>query len=214
MRFQLPRSALALAVLPLALAHPLQRRDVSLTAAQVLAVAPTSGSCDGAPAAGQCRTAEQAAPMILNSYKAYGITSPAEMAAVLSTMAFESGDFKYDRPVDGEPGKGTRNMQSAALNMKFAMSIPGLSQKLSPVMTGPQGLSDPYGILSLLTSNDAYDFGSSAWLLVTQCGPAIRSGLASGGLAGWQSYVTGCLGTTATSDRQAYWQRAIKALTV
>ena len=204
--------ALALVVLPLGLSHPVRIRDVSISAAQVLAVAPTSGSCEGAPAAGQCRTAEQAAPMILNSFRAYGIISPNEMAAILSTIAFESGDFKYDRPTNGEAGKGTRNMQSAAFNMKFATSIPGLGEKLSPVMTGPQGPSDPNSILELLTADDAYSFGSASWFESTQCGPTIRSGLAGGSLAGWQAYVTGCLHATPSTDRQAYWQRAVNAL--
>lgn len=205
MRFQDSRSklALALAILPLGLSHPVRIRDVSINAAQVLAVAPTSGSCESAPAAGQCRTAEQAAPMILNSFRAYGITSPNEMAAILSTIAFESGDFKYDRPTNGEAGKGTRNMQSAAFNTKFAVSIPGLGEKLP---------SDPNGILEFLTANDAYSFGSASWFESTQCGPTIRSGLAGGSLAGWQAYVTGCLHTTPSTDRQAYWQRAVTAL--
>jgi len=206
MRFQdsYSKLALALAFLPFGLSHPLGARDVSLTPAQVLTVAPTAGSCEGAPTAGQCRTAEQATPMILNSFRAYGITSPNEMAAILSTIAFESGDFKYDRPTNGEPGKGTRNMQSAAFNMKFALSIPGLGEKLSSV--------NPNGILELLTSNDAYSYGSAAWYATTQCGPTVRSGLAGGSLAGWQTYVTGCLHATPSTDRQAYWQRAVKAL--
>lgn len=214
MRFQDSHSklALALAFLPFGLSHPVRIRDVSVSAAQVLAVAPKSGSCDGAPAAGQCRTAEQAAPMILNSFRAYGITSPNEMAAILSTIAFESGQFKYDRPIKAEAGKGTRNMQSAAFNMKFAMSIPGLGEKLSPVMSGPEGLSDPDGVLELLNANDAYSFGSAAWFEATQCDPLVRSGLAGGSLAGWQTYITECLHTTLSTERQAYWQRAVKAL--
>ncbi len=196
--------ALALAFLPLTLSHPVRIRDVSISAAQVLAVAPTSGSCEGAPAAGQCRTAEQAAPMILNSFRAYGITSPNEMAAILSTIAFESGDFKYDLPTNGEAGKGTRNMQSAAFNLKFAMSIPGLGDKSSSV--------NPSGILEVLTANDAYSFGSAAWFESTQCGPTTRSGLAGGSLAGWQTYITGCLRATPSTERQVYWQRAVHAL--
>ena len=99
-------SALALVILPLILALPISERDISLTAAQVQAVAPKSSSCDGAPAAGQCRTAAQAAPAILNSFRAFGINSPGEMAAVLGIMAFESGDFKYNAPIIPTPGKG------------------------------------------------------------------------------------------------------------
>lgn len=162
-------SALALVVFPLTFALPISERGMYLTAAQVQAVAPKSSSCDNAPAAGQCRTAAQAAPAILNSFNAFGIASPGERAAVLGIMAFESGDFKYDTPIVPTPGKGTRNMQSADFNQKYAMSIPGLAPKVAAVA------NDADAIRGLLTSNDYYDFGSGAWFLATQCTPAVRS---------------------------------------
>ncbi|KAL8832132.1 MAG: hypothetical protein Q9191_000454 [Dirinaria sp. TL-2023a] len=199
-------SALALVIFPLTFALPIFERGMCLTAAQVQAVAPKSSSCDNAPAAGQCRTAAQAAPAILNSFNAFGITSQGEQAAVLGIMAFESGDFKYDTPIVPTPGKGTRNMQSADFNKKYAMSIPGLAPKVAAVA------NDPDAIRGLLTSNDYYDFGSGAWFLATQCTPAVRSGLATGSLSGWQAYITSCVETTPTSDRQAYWERAVQAL--
>ncbi|KAL8952957.1 MAG: hypothetical protein Q9222_001176 [Ikaeria aurantiellina] len=42
----------------------------------------------------------------------------------------------------------------------------------------------------------------------------VRAGLKTGSLAGWKAYVTDCVHTTATPERQAYWDRAAKALGV
>ena len=207
MYLQSLRAALTVALLPLALTHPLLGRDLGLSAAQVLAVAPKSASCENAPAEGQCRTAEQATLPILNSFLAYNITGPGQMAAVISLMAFESDSFKYDRPIDGTPGKGTRNLQSGDFNLKYAASIPALSQQIS-------GSSDANMALTLLTSNDYYDFGSAAWFLATQCDPAVRSGLDSGSLAGWQAYMTTCIKTQPTPKRQEFWEQAKQALAV
>ena len=207
MHLQPLHAALTVTLLPLALTHPLLGRDRGLSAAQVLAVAPKSASCDNAPAEGQCRTAEQATLPILNSFLAYNITYPGQMAAVIGIMAFESDSFKYDKPIDGTPGKGTRNMQSGDFNLKYAASIPELSQPMA-------GSSDANKALTLLTSNDYYDFGSGAWFLATQCDPAVRSGLDSGSLAGWQAYITTCINTQPTPERQGFWEQAKQALAV
>ena len=206
MHFQIPQLALALILPSLVLTHPLQPRDISISKDQILAAAPKSASCDNAPAAGECRTNEQAADPIQNSFRAYNIASPGEQAAVLSIMAFESGDFKYDTPINKEPGKGTRNMQSAEFNAKFAASIPGMGEKVS------QCSGDSGCVLKILTSNDYFDFASGAWFLATQCDPQIRAGLAKGDQEDWEKYITGCVHTTVTDDRVAGWQLAIKAL--
>lgn len=240
MHFQAFSSALALLSLPLVLSFPLEIRDTTpkaapvvqihdppthqaaaapapaaaspaaaasapkvaasghVSAAQILTIAPKSASC---AAAGQCRTNKQAELPINNAFDAFSITSAGEKAAVISIMAFESGDFKYDAPIVAVAGKGTRNMQSATFNQKYAASIPGL-----------KATSDPDAIVKQLNSNDYYSFGSGAWFLKTQCSPEIRTGLASGSLDGWTAYITKCVQTTVTPDRQAGWQRAITAL--
>lgn len=69
-------------------------------------------------------------------------------------------------------------------------------------------------MLELLLSNEDYDFGSAAWFLTTQCSKSVRSSLQAGTEAGWEQYITGCVGTTVTSDRKQFWQRAMKALGV
>lgn len=109
-----------------------------------------------------------------------------------------------------------RNMQSAAMNLLYASSIPALSSSLHAVTGGTnsaQSLSavQRNDVRGLLTANDTYDFGSGAWFLTTQCPQSVRSALHEVGQAGWEEYITGCIGTTATDGRIAYWHSAMNA---
>lgn len=175
----------------------------------LLAVVPKANTCAGAPSPDECKTAAEAVPFINQSFQTYGITTGGEAAAIIGIMAFESGDFKYNiNHFPGVPGQGTRNMQSPMFNLKYAQSIPTLTDKLAAAG------SDPKAVLALLTANGAYDFGSAAWFLSTQCSASVRAGLKTGSLAGWQSYIQDCVGTTPTPDRQAYYESAAKAMGV
>lgn len=79
-----------------------------ITPDQILAVSPKSSTCDNPPAEGECATAEQAAPFISDSFTTYAIDNVAEQAALISLMAFESGDFKYNRNhFPGVAGQGS-----------------------------------------------------------------------------------------------------------
>lgn len=198
-------AVLTSAILSLTLAAPVPNSpEHTAQVTALLTIAPTSSTCAGAPAAGECRTADQAAGPILNAFNKYQISSAGEMAAVLSLMAFETQDFKYNtNHFPGRPGQGTRNMQMPPVNLKYAQSIPELASA---------GSGDPVQVLRLLTSNDDYDFGSGSWFLATQCPDSVRSGLKTGSQEGWEAYISSCVGTTATPDRQAYWERAKKAL--
>lgn len=105
---QITNALLALSVPLLASASTFQAREVQLTAQQLETVAPTSNTCDGAPAPDECATSEQAATNIAKSFDTYQVTSPAEQAAVIGLMAFESMDFKYNRNhFPGVPGQGS-----------------------------------------------------------------------------------------------------------
>ena len=182
-------------------------------------------SNDGTPYPEQCRTTAQAVDPIIQSLNSYNTTLVGETAALIATMAFESGDFKYNVNVSPcRPGRkwssntkpsssgltltaaiGPRNMQMPELNTKYAASIQALTAQLVAV----QDQLDR--VRALLTANDVYEFGSAAWYLKTQCGPDVRQNLASG-LDGFKAYVTGCLQTTATAERLAYYERATMAL--
>ena len=99
-------------------------------------------------------------------------------------------------------------MQSPKYNLMYAQSIPALGPYLQKTDT-----SDPKAVLDLLTTYINYDFGSAAWFLTSQCDHSVRSGLQSGSAAGFSAYIA-CIGTTETSDRHAYYQRAVTALGV
>jgi hypothetical protein len=192
---------------------PIAGRAATLTAAQViLQIAPTSGSCSGAPAAGECATNEDAANALIPAMQKYGIYSPPEIAALLSLMAYETADFKYNTnhfPAPGRPGQGTRNMQMANYNLLYAQSIPELASALSAITTASSttGLSDDQlNAIRALVLPDQYSFGSAAWFLTTQCAQT-RTQLQAGGQAGYEAYLS-CVGVSATSDRLAYWDRA------
>jgi hypothetical protein len=109
-------------LLALATAHPLHKplhktntkskaitdTNTSITESQILTIAPTSNTCDNPPAVGECATAKTAATYTSQSFDTYGVTSKAEQAAVLSLMAFESLDFKYNKNhFPGVAGQGS-----------------------------------------------------------------------------------------------------------
>lgn len=105
MHFQLLPLTLLLA---LTAASPISIRD-TLTESQITDIAPKSSSCDDAPAEGECATAKQAAKFASQSFDTYKVTSKGEQAAVLSLMAFETLDFKYNKNhFPGVAGQGSK----------------------------------------------------------------------------------------------------------
>jgi hypothetical protein len=182
----------------------------------LLKIAPTSNTCSDAAFPSECATNVQAAPFLVNAMSQYNITNPHEIAAVLALIAFESGDFKYNinhYPAPGRPGQGTRNMQMASYNLMYAKSIPALAGKLNAITTASSttGLSDDQlNAIRALVLPDPSTWASGAWFLTSQCASA-RAAIQAGGDAGFSAYMA-CIGTTATSDRLAYWQRADAAL--
>lgn len=84
-------------------------------------------SCDGlGDFADECITAADATQPLIDSFAKYQITTPGEQAALLSWMAYESGDFKYVRnhfPAPGRPGQGCRNMMMPEFVSEFASTL-------------------------------------------------------------------------------------------
>ena len=203
----LARSATAL---PLEL-KPLQlhRRDVSAATQALIAAAPSTASCDGAQYPKECATAAQAAPAIINGFVQYNITTCGEQAALLSIMLFESGDFKFNvNHFPGVPGQGTRNMQSPAFNAKYAAYLHSTGKIKD---SDYEAAKDPVAVLNLLEP-DEFSFASAAWFLDTQCSADTRTQLSAGTQEGYESYLTNCVGTTATQDRITGWQAAMKVV--
>lgn len=202
----------AVAVLvSLVAASPLESRTAGDTAAaMLLAIAPTSNTCAGSHLPTECATADQAAPFLIDAMLKYSIYSPTELSAVLSLIAFESGDFKYNiNHYPGRAGQGTRNMQMPQFNLEYALSIPELQAQVKAITTSSttSGLTDDQlNAIRALVLPDQYSWGSAAWFLTTKCASA-RPALQASGQAGFEAYL-GCVGTTVTADRLAYWKRA------
>lgn len=117
-------------LLTLSTAHPLHKpvhktktkAGTTITESQILTIAPTSNTCDNAPAAGECATADTAAKNIAQSFDTYSVTSKAEQAAVISLMAFESLDFKYNK--NHFPGVAGQGSTSITTPQPTALSNP------------------------------------------------------------------------------------------
>jgi hypothetical protein len=171
---------------------------------QLLQLAPASASCDGAPVTGECRTAAQAAPFLIQAFKDYKIYNPNEMAMILSLIAFESADFKYNTglPLKGEttppPGKGTRSLQSAENNLKYARSIPALAPKVAAITTETDiaKLSpEQKNAVRALVLPDEYSWASAMWYYTTEplCVPE-KAAIQAGGPDALPAYIR-CLKT-------------------
>lgn len=179
----------------------------AITADLITKIAPSTASCSGAAFPDECADAATAAKSISASFEKYKITEPGTQAALISLMLYESGNFVYNKNhYPGVPGQGTKNMQSPAFNLLYAKS-------LFPDKAAAAEAQGPEAVLALVSGNDE-TFGSAAWFLTSQCTPAIAEGLASATSAGWSAYLTQCVGTTDTPDRDTIWTAAKGALGV
>lgn len=104
-------------------------------------------------------------------------------------------------------------MQMAPFNEKYATDLFG-AEKVAAAKANPGEGVDPEDAVLKLVQGDEESFGSAAWFLTTQCQSSIMEGLASGSSAGWDAYLTNCVGTTHTSDRDASWTKAKEVLGV
>jgi hypothetical protein len=176
---------------------------------QLLLIAPESKSC--AQPAGSCRTAEQAAPFLIQAFKDYGIYNANEIAVVLSLIAFETEGFFYDSPASptsDTAGKGTRNMQSFDYNLLYAKSIPALASKVEamPAETAEQKIA----ILNLVLP-DEYSWASAMWFLTkTKCA-VHRPALQAGSPSAFADYGA-CVGYPPAPKRDARYAAAKTAL--
>ncbi|KFY06307.1 hypothetical protein V492_08083 [Pseudogymnoascus sp. VKM F-4246] len=147
--------------------------------------------------------------MIANS-----IYHPTELAALLALIAFESGDFKYNRNhYPGRPGQGTRNMQMPDFNLAYALSLDKVKGEAAKIAGGKEAdaLSDAEKDQILdLVAGDEFGWGSAAWFYNTECADDVHTALQAGGKAGWDKYL-GCVGVESSAERDAYWTRASAA---
>jgi LysM repeat protein len=198
-------------------ARPQAPASGDVTPQAIIAVSPNAASCAGQAS---CRTADQAAPLINQAFAKFGIDSKGEKAALLSLMAFETGGFVFDtNQFPGRPGQGTRNMMLFPFILKYALETPEVAPKVAQVAPGLTASSNPDTVapdtmnaVRGLVLQDDLSFASASWFLKTKCDGRFSSDLKSGTQAAYESYLTGCIGTTVTPERIAGFQKAIAAL--
>lgn len=182
-----------------------------LTAADLVAIAPDTASCTGAPFPEECAVADHAATALNESFKTYGITTTGEIAALVAYTLFESGDYKYSKNhFPGRPGQGTRMMAMPPFIKLYATAVAGESEVAAAEAAG--GDAGLVNILALVNSDDRGSFGSAAWFLTTQCTADIRAGLVAETIDGWHNFLTVCVGTTAAPERDTPWVAAKQTL--
>ncbi|KAH7101428.1 hypothetical protein BKA62DRAFT_618935 [Auriculariales sp. MPI-PUGE-AT-0066] len=190
----------------------------SFTVDQLLAIDSNTASCDGAPFAEECADATKAAPFIGASFDKYGITSAGEKAALISLILFETGSLKYDRnhfPEPGRPGQGTRNLMMWPGVYQYATTLAETSAEAMSLAPSQDAAGDDVkNQVRALVLKDEFSFASAAWYYKTNCGDKqdIVDGLKAGTQAGWEQYITQCVFTTVTGDRQSSWQKALEVL--
>lgn len=187
---------------------PLRLREsqTTLTTDILTTISPATASCDGADFPEECADASRAVDPINNSFEKYQITTSGEQAALVALMIYESDSFKYNKNhFPGNPGQGTKNMQSPAYNLQYAQSLFDAQTVSAAEAQGPEA------ILALV-SGDEETFGSAAWFLSSQCSDSVRQGLAAATAEGWKSYLVDCIGTEDNEDRDAIWTAATAAM--
>lgn len=197
---------------------PLQARSAD-PVSQLLTIAATSNTCTGALFASECVVSSPSiVAVMVTSFAKYNVTTAAEQATLLSWMAYESGDFKYNRnhfPSPGRPGQGTRAMLMPNFVLQYARSIPGLEQQVQAATAESSDTNAVGAEVLALVQPDEYSFAAAAWYYSTYCTAEQKEQIKTGGRAGWaEAFVTGCVGTSLTDDREAYWNRACQALGV
>lgn len=126
-------------------------------------------------------------------------------------MLYESGNFAYAVNHDpGVPGQGTRNMQSPAYNREYAhwLATTCTDCRITSSQVQAAESEGPARVLEWVNT-DEWGFRSAAWFLATQCDASLRQGLAAGTLAGWEAYLSECVGTAANARRNQLWSAAI-----
>lgn len=178
-------------------------------------VAPASTKCADASNT-ECRTNVQVAPYLLDAILKYGANSNGAVAAVVALTAFESASYQYKaNKVPGEPGQGTANMQSFANNVDYANSFPELVDKVAAIglpENHAEATKEQKNTLLALVTDDKYNFGSGPWYLTQHCEPKYLKALGDATDAAWTDYITGCVSTPDTPERDALWKAAKEAL--
>ncbi|KAK7043166.1 hypothetical protein VNI00_008520 [Paramarasmius palmivorus] len=207
-----------------ALATPVPRQANSLTLEQLNTIIKQT-SCTNAQFPEECRDASQALPFVNKAFSDYNITTIGEKAALLSLMAFESGNFEFNiNHFPGRAGQGTRNMMMFNFIHQYAVDTPSTSQQAlelaGPDPNSPSITNATMNAVRELVLGDELSFASAAWFY-KRSGEAkigctadveVVQGLQIATLDGWTTYIEKCVGTTVTPDRQEGWELTLNTL--
>ncbi|KAJ3887000.1 hypothetical protein GG344DRAFT_56497 [Lentinula edodes] len=166
----------------------------------------------------ECRTAAQALPFVNKGFADYNITTVGEKAALLSLMSFESGGFQFN--INHTP---FLSKQTLAL-------IPNIKHNKSKSNISLSSLSnnlpdETKNIIRAVVLGDGLSFASAMWFYTqsgaTQLGqpgqgclklPGMVQGLQAQTQAGWENYITNCVGTTITDERRKSYLTTLQIL--
>ncbi|KAL6154011.1 hypothetical protein ACJBU6_07300 [Exserohilum turcicum] len=185
--------------------------SIALSDKDLVLIAPETKSCAGAGFPDECADATRAARAINKAFETYRISSLGEKVALVAYMLFESDKFKYNKNhYPGRPGQGTRMMAMPSFVKSYAESVAGADAVAkAEAAGGDAGLN---AVLQLATCNDEKSFGSAAWYLSTQCPASVRDGLDKRGIDGWHDFLTDCVHTTVTTERDTLWLATTKVM--
>jgi len=207
-------------VMPTEIQAPAPSGGLLINIDQLLDIAPGSKTCDGPNTENECGTADTALPNINAAFSKYSISTIGEAAAILSIMAFESVDFKFNRnQFPGNPGQGTKAMLMPNFIIEYAQSLSISTDDIQPGLNagniGNQDKEIRNKVLDLVLSDDK-TYGSAAWYYSAKCDDTVKTGLRGKDikLADWTAYITGCINTTLDPEgkRQAGFKTALEAL--
>jgi hypothetical protein len=178
-----------------------------VTADDLVAIAPETASCSGAPFPDECADASTAAKALNASFAKYNIATPGEQAALIAYMLFESGNFKYSKNhFPGRPGQGTRMMAMPNFVGQYAAAV------ADPTTMSTASTAGVDAVLALVNSDDEKSFGAAAWFYSSQCDATVKAGVQAETVDGWHAFLTQCVGTTAAPERDTPWVAAKQIL--
>jgi hypothetical protein len=108
-------------------------------------------------------------------------------------------------------------MQMFNYNLQYARSFPELVPQVNAIIGGGGTIAGPIppnnqnAIRALVLPNQ-YSFGSAMWFYTTICTDSIKSGVQTGGEAGFEKYLATCVGTTVTDTVRALYANAVAVL--
>lgn len=194
-----------------------------ITAAQVLAAAPETGSCSSG---GECSNANVAAKALNDAFATYGLKTLGQKAGMIAYMAFESGGFLWNtNQSPGRPGQGTKSMLMFAHLYNFAKSFPELQGAVAQNSPGGKLAEVNYAnadsmfsdsaknAIRALVLGDAYTFKGGPWYLTSYPSATCDKKQLNNGYQGFVTTMGApCYYVTVDAGRKDRWCRTIKAI--